>query len=188
MSFRSQATYMMKRPPIAAVTATAGSARPRWGFPLLCLLAVGCTYQTQPLSTQPGTLTLNVPGSFPTVVSGQPSPPTPPVGIVTPERNPGLEMAAASPFPRQGRYAGTAVLIKNPGGHCRRTLPIRNWVVSGDRVSYRGFRGHVRPDGSVVMQAGPGYIKGRFAEARFEGRFWQPGRACTYALTLEAVE
>lgn len=97
--------------------------------------------------------------------------------------------AQALPAPRNGPYAGTATLLVNPGRRnpCRATVPITGFVVSGNRVAFRGSRGVIDPSGRLDMQAGHHFVSGQFVGARFEGRWWQPPPACAYSLTLEPV-
>lgn len=140
---------------------------------LVCMVGAGCTYETQPLSPQPGTLTVALPGRFPTVVSG-----------------PGSESAAPSGnggLPASGQYRGVARVTNNPGGRCRATVPVTNWIVTGNRVRYGKFRGTIGPDGSLQMQAGPEYIRGQFEGGRFTGTVWQPGPRCGYSITVDPV-
>jgi hypothetical protein len=159
---------------------------------LLSLLAGGCTY-TGP-ATGPGTLTISTHGTIP------PAPPPAP-GSPTPEREP--------PAPRDGAYAGVATPQNNPGGMCRTltqkhdSLPsgntfamnqssgaiaVRHFVVRGDRVTFGGFRGAIRPEGSLTMRAGEARVVGAFSGETFHGRLWRPQPSCTFALTLQPVE
>jgi hypothetical protein len=56
--------------------------------------------------------------------------------------------------------------------------------VTGDRVRFQGFRGTIRPDGFLQMQAGSSFITGNFDGGRFVGSSWRPHPACTYDLVL----
>ena len=140
------------------------------------LLLGGCTYETQPLSTEPGRLTVNVPGRFPAVVSE---------GAGAPPREAAIPAAAGPVTPRQGSYRGAASVRSNPGGQCR-AMTISNWTVRGDQVRFGAFRGTIQPDGSLNMQAGQSYIRGRFSARGFTGTFWRPGPHCTFTLALRA--
>ena len=151
------------------------------GWTLVPLLATGCSYQTEPRSTQPGRLTLTVPGRFPTVVSGAPA--------ANPADGQAGAASSSGPFtPISGRYQGMGRVTNNPGGRCRTTVDLTNWTVSGDRVRFGAFRGTIRSDGSLMMQAGGRYIKGNLAGPKFTGVFWQPGPRCTYSISLDLVE
>jgi hypothetical protein len=151
-----------------------GRTRPRNAIiatGLVCgLLTAGCTYTTD--STGPGTLVVHSPGTVPAV-----PPPAPPGPI----------RAAPTP-PPSGIFEGTARLTNLHGSGCRRQIDVTHFVVSGDRARYMGFRGTIRPDGSVRMQSGPSYITGHFTGDRFVGRFWRPQPSCTYDLELRRID
>ncbi len=138
----------------------------------LCTVLLGaCTYTAA--GTSPGALTIHRPGTIPQPAQALPPPPPVP--------------AAAAPAPRTGRYAGTGRLVANPGARnpCRATVPVTNFIVSGDRVTFGGLRGTIDPSGRLDMQGAHRFVSGRFVGERFEGRFWQPPPACTYWLTLD---
>ena len=60
-------------------------------------------------------------------------------------------------------------------------------MVNGNQVTFGSFRGTIRPDGSLRMEAGPSYVYGRFIGSRFSGRFWRPQPSCTFSITLAPV-
>jgi hypothetical protein len=138
-------------------------------------LLAGCQSLGSPQG--PGTMTFAVPGYRPTTPDAPPPP--------------GLEGTATTipskPSPRTGPYAGIGRVLADPGGSCGDPIRISNFIVRGNQVSFGSFNGTIQPDGSLQMQAGPTYIEGQFIGTHFEGRFWRPGPACTYMLSLEPV-
>ena len=138
-------------------------------------LLAGC----QPLGSPqgPGTMTFAAPGYRP----ARPGAPPPQ----------GLEGTATAippePAPRSGPYAGIGRVLADPGGSCGDPIRISNFIVAGNQVSFGSFNGTIQPDGSLQMQAGSAYVEGQFIGTHFEGRFWRPGPACTYMLSLEPV-
>jgi hypothetical protein len=86
-----------------------------------------------------------------------------------------------------GTYAGTSRFLSNISQTCQTLPPITDFRVRDGEVTYFAFRGRIRPDGSVRMQAGDGYVEGRFAGGHFEGRTISPGGPCTYELSLNRV-
>ena len=86
-----------------------------------------------------------------------------------------------------GTYAGTSRFLTNIGDTCTALPPITDFRVRNGEVLYFAFRGAVRPDGSVTMQAGDGYVLGQFTGTHFQGRTVSPGGPCTYELSLDRV-
>jgi hypothetical protein len=138
----------------------------------VCLFGAGCSYRLT--SASPGQIRFEEQG----VPQAAPVPPAE-----------GTEAAASAvpPAPRNGPYAGVGRVLTNPGGNCGDPIRVFNFAVDGNRVSFGSFRGTIQPDGSLQMQAGPRYVYGQFTGAHFEGHFWQPQPACTYALSLDPV-
>jgi hypothetical protein len=125
-----------------------------------------------------------------TLVAGcaQTAPPPPPAVAPVAEAPPAPPPApASSVVPVSGHYAGVGTVTANPGGGCASRLRVHEFVVDGDRVRFGSFRGRVAPDGSLEMRAGGSVISGHFEGDVFRGRFWRPGPACGYALTLRRV-
>jgi len=91
------------------------------------------------------------------------------------------------PAPRSGPYAGYGYDIVDPGGMCAGKIRITNLIVNGKQVTFGAYFGTIQPDGHLVMRAGGTYVVGDFVGAHFEGRYWQPGPACTYTMSLEPV-
>jgi hypothetical protein len=137
---------------------------------LVCAVMVaGCTYTTD--STGPGALAVQPLGTVPAV----PRPAPPPSADVPPGP------------PPSGMFSGIAHLTNRPATGCRREIDIDQFIVSGNRVRYMGFRGTIRPDLSVRLQSGQSYITGHFVDDRFVGQFWRPQPSCTYHLELRRV-
>ncbi|HME25134.1 MAG TPA: hypothetical protein VKI44_28045 [Acetobacteraceae bacterium] len=138
---------------------------------LIGLAGAGCTITTTPTGTGPTAITVRQPGTLPAPATVAPS-----------------QVAPGPPAPPpNGTFAGVAQLTSSPASGCRREVPIRNFVVSGDRVRFQGFRGTIQPDGSLEMQAGSAFVSGNFDGGRFVGSFWRPHPACTYDLVLDHV-
>lgn len=133
---------------------------------LIGLVGSGCTYTTDGMS--PGSVTFRQPGTLPSLATSPPS------------------QASPTP-PPDGTFAGAAQLSSSPGSLCRREIPIRNFMVTGNRVRFQGFRGTIQPDMSVEMQAGGSFLYGSFDGGRFIGSFWRPHPACSYILLLDHV-
>ena len=131
---------------------------------LACLCMAGCTYETN--LQGPGTLTVRTPGTLPPVRQPPPAPAAP---------------------PQSGVFEGSGPLSSSAGSGCRREIPVRNFVVTGNRVRFQGFRGTIQPDSFVQMQAGERFLYGYFDGERFTGHFWQPHPDCTYDLVLTRV-
>jgi hypothetical protein len=96
-----------------------------------------------------------------------------------------VEAISPPPMPVNGPYAGYGYNIVDPGGMCAGKIRIYNFFVNGSQVTFGAFRGSIASDGRVQMQAGAAYVNGEFVGRHFEGRFWQPGPACTYTMSLE---
>jgi hypothetical protein len=141
--------------------------------------AVGgaCTYTASP--GNPGTLTIQEPGIVPDA--------PPPANAVPPPANLTAGAATNKPAaagPPSGTYTGVGHAVTNPSDLCEDPLPINDFVVTGDAVSFGRFQGTIRPDGTVEMQGGDSYVYGKFTGNHFDGRFWAPGPSCTYQLSL----
>jgi hypothetical protein len=99
--------------------------------------------------------------------------------------------AHAPPGPRNtafdGSYSGTSSFITNLADTCEPLPPIKDFNVVGGEVRYFAFRGYIRPDGTVTMQAGDGFVTGQFSGRHFQGRTYSPGGPCTYELSLDRV-
>lgn len=149
---------------------------------LVGLALAGC--QGTGITTGPG----SIPDSW-TFRTGAPAP-SPPVSNVLgpPPALLGNTAGAATPAaqagpPPQGRYVGEATVSANPLDLTCDSAPINDFEVHGNSVSLGGFLGHINPDGSVEMQAGPRYLFGRFIGAHFVGTMNNsPG--CSYTLSL----
>ena len=138
------------------------------------LLACGCTV-TRTVEG-PGVVRFSIDSSL--VDNNAP----PPAGLV------GNAVAISPPpTPRSGPYAGYGYNILDPGGMCAGKIRIYNFIVNGNQVSFGAYHGTIEPDGHLRMQGGGTYIYGQFVGAHFEGRYWQPGPACTYTMSLEPV-
>jgi hypothetical protein len=124
----------------------------------------------------PGTMTFEAPGYRPR------TPYVPPSSL-----DGNAATIPSAPAPRNGAYAGIGRVLDDPGGLCGDPIRITNFHVNGDRVSCGAFNGTIQPNGDLTMQVGPRTIAGRFIGTHFEGRFWQPGPACTYTPSLEPV-
>jgi len=131
---------------------------------MVCLAGAACTFTTN--GTNPGTLTVRMPGTLPPVT-------TPP-------------QRSAAP-PPSGTFAGVGTLSNSVGSGCRRQIPIGHFVVTGSRVRFQGFRGTIQPDTYLEMQAGSRFVYGYFDGGRFVGHYWQPHPDCTYDLVLDHV-
>jgi hypothetical protein len=124
----------------------------------------------------PGTITVTPPLTIPALAPGSPGgPPLPGVGSRPPGR------------PPDGEYAGTATTLTDPRQNCRKAHPVEQFVVAGDQVRFRNFRGTIAPDGGLKMQFRDAYIIGTFRGSHFEGHQWRPQPSCTYALSLDLV-
>ena len=145
------------------------SARLPLVLPILaCMAGAGCSYSYQPLGNAPGSLTLAAPpGSMQGAVG--PAPPS------------------SSGPPVSGPYRGEAVALNDPGGVCGTHLQVTNWIVRGDQVSFGAFDGTIHPDGTLLMQAGPRYVQGRFTGSHFQGRFTQPPPSCAYEIAVDPI-
>jgi hypothetical protein len=146
----------------------------RWiALPVTCAGLAACQYS----GTTNGqhSITVTAPMTIPPLPPGSPGARPPGVG----SRPPGL--------PVDGEYAGLATTLTNPGQKCSNTYPIEHWIVSGDQVRFRAFKGTIAPDGGLKMQVGTTYIIGTFHGSHFEGRQWRPQPSCTYALSLDLV-
>ncbi len=84
-----------------------------------------------------------------------------------------------------GVYSGTSTFLTNISDICEPLPPIRDFRVSNGEVRYFAFRGYIRPNGTVTMQAGDGYVTGKFSGKHFEGQTYAPGGPCTYELSLD---
>ena len=84
-----------------------------------------------------------------------------------------------------GVYSGTSTFLTNISDICEPLPPIRDFRVSNGEVKYFAFRGYIRANGTVTMQAGDGYVTGKFTGTHFEGQTYSPGGPCTYALSLD---
>lgn len=147
----------------------------RW-TPLVCgvVLATGCTV-TRTVEG-PGVVRFSLDDSLPDNAA------PPPAGLAA-----NAERISQPPTPHNGRYAGFGYNIVDPGGRCAGKIRIYNFVVNGDQVTFGAYRGTIQPDGHLHMQGGDTYIFGQFVGTHFEGRYWQPGPACTYTMSLEPV-
>jgi hypothetical protein len=141
--------------------------------PLACTGLGACQYSGT--VNGPGTITTTSPLTIPALPPGSPG--APPLGVGS--RPPGR--------PLDGEYAGVATTLTNPGQKCRNTQRVEHWLVSGDQVRFRAFRGTIAPDGGLKMQAGDTYIIGTFHGSHFDGHLWRPQPSCTYALSLDPV-
>ncbi len=139
------------------------NARRHLAMLLIWLPLAGCTYTMG--ASDPGTLTVRRPGSLPAVTAQRPPAPAEP--------------------PPDGVFHGVGLLNGSPGSGCRAQIDIRNFVVSGRTVRYRGFRGTIGPGPYLEMQAGNAFIYGYFDGGRFLGHYWRPGPTCTYDFVLE---
>jgi hypothetical protein len=81
-------------------------------------------------------------------------------------------------LPPSGTFVGVGRTL------CENPLRINNFIVSGDTVTFGRFRGTIRPDGTLEMQAGGSFVYGKFNGSHFDGRFWAPPPTCTYQLSL----
>jgi hypothetical protein len=142
--------------------------------PLACAGLSACQYSGT--VNGPGTITVTPPLTIPALPPGSPGAPSPP-GVGT----------RPSGKPVDGEYAGSGTTLTNPGQRCKNTIKITRWMVQGDEVSYLGFRGTVAPDGGLKMQYRDAYIIGSYRDSHFEGRFWRPQPACTYAMSVDPV-
>ena len=142
---------------------------------LSAALLAGCQSLGSPQGA--GTMTFAAPGYRPTTPDAPP--PAGLEGIAT--------TIPSKPAPRTGPYAGIGRVLADPGGSCGDPIRISNFIVTGNQVSFGSFNGTIQPGGSLHMQAGPTYVEGQFIGTHFEGRFWRPGPACTYMLSLEPV-
>ena len=136
-------------------------------WPLAIVLAgSGCTIAAD--DTGQTTMTIRRPGTLPSIL-------------------PPREPTSQEPLlpPPSGTFNGVGQLISSPHSGCRMRIPIRNLVVTGDRVRYQSFRGTIQPDMSLQMRSGSGYLFGYFDGGRFFGNFWRPPPACNYALNLD---
>ena len=158
----------------------------------LCFLAAACSYTYNPGSGAPGTMTFNtpgllpaMPGSSPVMPNGaMPSPPGMQAGNTVQTSAP---QVASLTRPVSGPYTGVGTVMSDPGGGCNSTVPITNWTVRDDRVSFGVYEGVIQPDGSLRMQGGPTYVDGRFVGSHFTGQYWRPGPSCSYSMTLDPV-
>jgi hypothetical protein len=156
----------------------------------LGLLSAGCTYHDQ-IGHQ-GSFTFEMPGMAPPGMGAPGSPaPTQPVagGMIGPP--PGLagvsEVVKPGSPPPSGAYAGIARNILDPSGLCADPLHIHGFMVNGNQVTFAQWSGTIQPSGGLTMQWRDAWIYGQFLGSHFEGRFWQPQPACTYAVSLEPV-
>jgi len=140
----------------------------------VALLAAGC--RATPTVEAPGVVRLSIDDSL--VNNAAPPPP----GLAG-----NAEAISPPPAPRSGPYAGFGYNIVDPGGRCAGKIRIYNFHVNGNQVTFGAYRGTIQPDGHLRMQGGDTYIYGQFVGAHFEGRFWEPGPACTYTMSLEPV-
>jgi hypothetical protein len=166
----------------------------RYAAILLAALLAGCAYRAPVVNgvVGPGTVVLDTPGIIPPALSpvgaGQPFDPLaePPLNL-SGDSGP-LPVPGAADGPRKsGVYAGSGTWLTDPGGNCRNTITIRNWIVSGANVTFGGFQGTIQPDGSLIMQRRSVYIIGRFEGSHFNGRIWAPQPLCTYAISVDLV-
>lgn len=84
-----------------------------------------------------------------------------------------------------GTYAGTSTFLTNISDICTELPPITDFRVRNGEVSYFAFHGYIRPNGTVTMQAGDGYVTGKFTGRHFQGQTYSPGGPCTYELSLD---
>ena len=110
------------------------------------------------LSTPPGNLDPDMPGTLPALEGG-----------------------------RDGIYSGVAVPLDTGGGICITNQPIDGFRVAGDRVQWGQFRGRIRGDGLQMVQ-GNTWVFGQFDGNRFNGQITMSGRrmtpGCTFMLAL----
>ena len=132
----------------------------------------GCTASNE----EPGVVRFSLNNSLPDNAA------PPPAGLAGE-----AEAIRVPPAPRDGAYAGFGYNIVDPGGMCAGKIRIYNFHVNGNQVTFGAYRGTIQPDGHLRMQAGGTYIYGQFVGSHFEGRYWQPGPACTYTMSLEPV-
>jgi hypothetical protein len=144
--------------------------------------------------TAPPNTVLAVPGGYVPLTPSAGGPPAQGAAVAAPPQTAagasGTYPVTNTPggLPQSGQYAGTGTVISNPGGLCANTIRITRWFVSGPNVNFGAFRGTIRPDGSLAMQAGITYISGRFLDSRFDGRVWRGlAQGCQYAISLEPL-
>ena len=91
----------------------------------------GCEYHAP--AGGPTTVTVVTPLTIPPPPPGALPPPS--IGSRDPTR------------PVDGEYTGVAKAIFNPHQNCTDAIKVTHWLVDGNQVSYRGFRGTIAPDG-----------------------------------------
>ena len=92
---------------------------------------------------------------------------------------------SAGPANFSGTYSGTGAPSSAIGGACAGQIPVNGMVVNGTDVVFGAFHGTLNGFGGVQMQDGANIVQGYFHPGRFDGTWFQPYPACTYALTLQ---
>ena len=105
--------------------------------------------------------------------------------------------AGAPPLASTGRlnglYVGSAAVELNGNLSCPERMPITNFQVVNDAVSFGAFHGPIQPDGSVTLRAQGMMFNGHFNGAEFDGRvdttmgpefIMRPLRTCIYAIRV----
>ena len=139
---------------------------------LAALLAGGCTVRTDLDGSS--TVTLRPPFGLPPVA-----------GLPPPELAGNAGADALVPAPRNGPYAGVMRATFNPLGRCANPLRLSGFVVDGNEVRFGLYHGTIEPDGRLKMQFRDTWVYGQFIGAHFEGGYWAPYPACTYAISLD---
>jgi hypothetical protein len=102
-------------------------------------------------------------------------------------------LPSTSPGPYDGLYTGAATVEVNMNLACSKQIPLGGFRVDGGQVRFGGFRGPVRPDGSVLLQYGYSSMTGRFADGAFSGRvvlypnLLNEEESCVYRTSLNRV-
>jgi len=89
----------------------------------------------------------------------------------------------------EGRYQGWAKAPPGSEMRCQQDVPVKNFYVTANRISYGQYFGTVQPSGDAVLSAIDPVILGRFNAGMFTGRgrieAAEPG--CSYEFTLARV-
>jgi len=109
-------------------------------------------------------------------------------------RAPGAPPVAAGGL--NGLYVGSADVEVNGNLACPTTMPISNFEVVGDTVSFGAFAGPIAPDGTVSLRARGMVFNGRFLGTEFDGHvdttsgpdfIMRPLRTCLYAIRVHRL-
>jgi hypothetical protein len=86
-----------------------------------------------------------------------------------------------------GQYKGVA---RSSAPGCQKLVPVSDFYVTSNRVSFSSLFGVVKPNGEAVLETTGPALTGRFNAGRFEGSGIIPDtdyQGCTYQFSLARV-